>query len=291
MTKLRERMIREMQLRNFSPATQRNYLYAVADLARHFNRPPDRLGTRHVEDYLLHLLQSRKLAVGSCHAMLTAIRFFFLVTLGRDPKTLPLPPLRTSHRLPEIFSHGELQRLFVAAPAGKHRVLLMTTYSAGLRVSEVIRLKPSHIHADRMLIRVEQGKGAKDRLTVLSASFLEVLREYWCRTQPGEFLFPSRGPRGHLCTGAIKEAFRFAKRRAKIHKPGGIHMLRHAFATEMLEAGVEIHTLQSLLGHRSIQTTTRYLHRMDPALRAGRALPDLLEGIGTPCSSFDSPPE
>jgi integrase/recombinase XerD len=168
-------------------------------------------------------------------------------------------------------------------------VLFLAGYSAGLRVSEIVKLRCSDIDSSRMVIRVEQGKGAKDRFTILSASFLEELREYWRRTQPREFLFPSRGGTGHLCPEAIKGAFRNAKRRAKIDKPGGIHMLRHAFATEMLEAGVDIHTLQGLLGHRSIQTTTCYLYLMDPALRAGRAMPDLLEKIEEPTSSPASP--
>ncbi len=129
-----------------------------------------------------------------------------------------------------------------------------------------------------MVIRVEQGRGAKDRLTVLSPKRLEALRDYWCREQPaGEFLFPSRDGAGHLCAEALKQAFAAAKRRVKIDKPGGIHLLRHAFATHMLEAGVDLHTLQRLLGHRSIRTTTRYLHVMEPARHAAQICPDLLD--------------
>ena len=276
MTTLRERMIREMQLRNFSPATQRNYLYAVAGLARHFNRPPDQLGTRHVEDYLLHLLQARKLAAGSCHAMLTAIRFFFLVTLGRDPKTLPLPPLSTSHRLPEILSHGELQRLFGAAPSGKHRVLLMTTYSAGLRVSEVIRLKPSDIHADRMLIRVVQGKGRKDRYSLLASRILKELRTYWKNERPHPWFFPGQKRHCHMGKRMAQTIYSTALRKASLQRGGGIHTLRHCFATHLMEAGFDIRIIQDLMGHRSILTTMRYLQVTRKNLDGTKSPLDLL---------------
>jgi site-specific recombinase XerD len=159
----------------------------------------------------------------------------------------------------------------------KHRVLFRIAYSSGLRVSEVVMLRPTDIDSDRMVIRVEQGKGAKDRLAVLSPRLLEELREYFRRERPSEFLFPSRDGKGHLCAEALKHAFAAAKRRAKIEKPGGIHMLRHGFATHMLEAGTDLHTLQQLLGHRSIRTTARYLHLMEPARRAAQACPDLLD--------------
>ncbi len=152
-------------------------------------------------------------------------------------------------------------------------MLFLIAYSAGLRVSEIVRLRPCDIDSDRMVIRVVQGKGAKDRLAVLSPRLLEELRAYWCRAQPGEYLFPSPRGRAHLCAGALKHAFGRAKRCAEIDKPGGIHLLRHSFATHMLEAGADLHTVQRLLGHRSIRTTTRYLHLMEPA----RQCPDLLD--------------
>jgi|ETNmetMinimDraft_25_1059894.scaffolds.fasta_scaffold35476_1 site-specific recombinase XerD len=291
MTKLREQMIQEMTLRGLSVNTQRAYLQAVSQLARHYDRSPSRISNREVKAYLFHLHQSKKVATSTCIVAAVALRFFYHKVLGRSRADFDVPIAHQPRKLPQLLRREEVTRLLAHTPIFKHRVFFLAGYSAGLRVSEIVKLRCVDIDSSRMVIRVEQGKGAKDRLTVLSASFLEVLREYWRRTQPGEFLFPSRSTRRHLCTGAIKEAFRHAKRRAKIHKPGGIHMLRHAFATEMLEAGVEIHTLQSLLGHRSIQTTTRYLHLMDPALRAGRALPDLLEGIGATSPTVDSPPE
>jgi site-specific recombinase XerD len=176
-----------------------------------------------------------------------------------------------------VLSRDEVARLLSRTHFLKHRVLFLVAYSTGLRVSEVVKLRPRDIDSGRMLIRVEQGKGAKDRLTVLSPRLLEVLRDYFHREQPGEFLFPSRDGRGHLCTGGLKHAFFHAKLRAKIDKPGGIHLLRHSYATHMLEAGADLHTLQRLLGHRSIRTTTRYLHLMEPARCATRVCPDLLD--------------
>jgi site-specific recombinase XerD len=291
MTKLRERMIEEMTLRGLSDNTQRSYLQVVSQLARHYGRSPGRISNREVKGYLLHLHQSKKYATSTCIVASVALRFFYHKALGRSRVDFDIPIAHKPRKLPQLLRREEVARLLAHTPIFKHRVFFLAGYSAGLRVSEIVKLRAVDIDSSRMVIRVEQGKGAKDRLTFLSPSFLEVLREYWRRYQPGEFLFPSRGTRGHLCTAAIKVAFRNAKCRAKIRKPGGIHMLRHAFATEMLEAGVEIHTLQGLLGHRSIQTTTRYLHLMDPALRAGRALPDLLKGIEVPSPSRDFPPE
>ena len=288
MTKLRERMIQEMTLRGLSDNTQRAYLQAVSQLARHHDRSPSQISNREVKAYLFQLHQNKNYATSTCIVAAVALRFLYHKTLGRSRADFDVPVARKPRKLPQLLRRDEVTRLLVHTPVLRHRVFFLAGYSAGLRVSEIVKLRCVDIDSSRMVIRVEQGKGAKDRFTLLSARFLEVLREYWCRDQPGDFLFPSRGTRGHLCTGAIKEAFRSAKSRAKIHKPGGIHMLRHAFATEMLEAGVEIHTLQALLGHRSIQTTTRYLHLMDPALRAGQALPDLLEGIGATSPSVYS---
>lgn len=291
MTKLREQMIQEMTLRGLSHNTQRTDLHAVSQLTRHYGRSPSRISNREVKAYLFHLHQSKNYATSTCIVATVALRFFYHKALGRSRADFDVPIARKPRKLPPLLRRDEVTRLLAHTPIFRHRVFFLAGYSAGLRVSEIVKLRCVDIDSSRMVIRVEQGKGAKDRLTVLSPSFLEVLREYWRRTQPSDFLFPSRGTRRHVCTGAIKEAFRSAKRRAKIHKPGGIHMLRHAFATEMLEAGVEIHALQGLLGHRSIQTTTRYLHLMDPALRAGGPLPDLLKGIEATLPSIDSPPE
>jgi site-specific recombinase XerD len=230
-----------------------------------------------VKAYLLHLHQDEKRATSTCNVAAAALRFLYHQTLGRSRTDFDIPIARKPAKLPHVLSRDEVARLLSRTRFLKHRTLFLVAYSAGLRVSEIVKLRPRDIDSGRMVIRVEQGKGAKDRLTVLSPRLLEVLRNYFRRAQPGEFLFASRDGKGHLCTGGLKQAFFQAKLRAKIDKPGGIHLLRHSYATHMLEAGADLHTLQRLLGHRSIRTTTRYLHLMEPARCATRVCPDLLD--------------
>lgn len=277
MTKLREQMTQDMILRGFCPNTQRAYLRAVTRLARHYDRSPDRVSKSEVKAYLLHLHQDEKRATSTCNVAAAALRFLYHQTLGRSRTDFDIPIARKPAKLPHVLSRDEVARLLSRTRFLKHRTLFLVAYSAGLRVSEIVKLRPRDIDSGRMVIRVEQGKGAKDRLTVLSPRLLEVLRNYFHRAQPGEFLFASRDGKGHLCTGGLKQAFFQAKLRAKIDKPGGIHLLRHSYATHMLEAGADLHTLQRLLGHRSIRTTTRYLHLIEPARCATRVCPDLLD--------------
>ena len=276
MTKLREQMTHEMVLRGFAPNTQRTYLQAVSQLARHYDRSPDRISKREVKAYLLYLHQDAKRSRSTCNVAAAALRFLYHATLGRSDASFNIPFARKPTRLPQVLSREEVARLVSRTYFLRHRVLFLIAYSAGLRVSEIVKLRPCDIDSDRMVIRVEQGKGAKDRLAVLSPRLLEELRAYWRKEQPGELLFPSPLRPGPLCAAAVKHAFAGAKQRAKIDKQGGIHLLRHAFATHMLEAGVDLHTLQRLLGHRSIRTTTRYIHLMEPARHAARLCPDLL---------------
>lgn len=276
MTTLRERMIQDMTLRGFALNTQRTYLHAVTSLARHYDRSPDRISNREVKAYLLHLHCDKKRSTSTCNVASGALRFLYHNTLGHSRDRFDIPMARSPKKLPHVLSRDEVSRLIAGTHYFKHRVLFLTAYSTGLRVSEVVKLRPMDIDSGRMVIRVEQGKGAKDRLSILSPHLLEVLREYFRRERPGEFLFPSRNGKSHLCAAALKHAFMKAKQRARISKPGGIHMLRHSFATHMLEAGGDLYTLQRLLGHRSIRTTTIYLHLMEPALRTPSTCPDLL---------------
>jgi integrase/recombinase XerD len=278
MTKLREQMIQDMVLRGFVPSTQRAYLEAVAKFARHYNRSPDQISNEELKAYLLYLHLEEKRATSTCNVAAAALRFLYHRTLGRPHTDFDVPMARQPSKLPHVLSRDEAARLLASTSFLKHRALFLTTYSAGLRVSEVVRLRPTDIDSSRMLIRVEQGKGAKDRQTLLSPQLLEELRDYWRRVQPGPlFLFPGRDGRSPVRATGVKEAFVKAKRRAKIGKPGGIHMLRHSFATHLLEAGVDLHTLQRLLGHNSIRSTTRYLHLVEPAYHAVRGCPDLLD--------------
>ena len=273
MTKLREQMIQDMTLRGLAENTQETYLRVVSRLAQHCGESPDRLSDRDVKAYLLHLHQNEKRSASSCNVAAAALRFFYRHTLGRSRTDFDIPIARKPTKLPQALSREEVSRLLSRTRFLKHRTIFLVAYSAGLRASELVKLRPLDIDADRRVIRVRQGKGAKDRQSVLSPHLLEALRDYWRHAQPGEFLFPSGDGKGHLCTEAVRLAFSRAKRRAEIDKPGGIHLLRHTFATHMLEAGVDLHTLQRLLGHRSIRSTAHYLHLMQPA----RDCPDLLD--------------
>jgi len=275
MSELRKRMIRDMQLRNFSPGTQRGYLRAVAGLAQYYHRSPDTIGPEEIQDYIVHLLSERKLAVGSCHGIITGLRFFYTVTLKQDGASVPIPQVKKVTRLPEILSPEQLERLFAAPRNLKHRVLLMTAYGGGLRVSELVHLKVTDIHSDRMMIRVDQGKGKKDRYTLLSKRLLGELRVYWKIKRPAVWLFPGIHLHKPGCARMAQKAYAKAVAKAGITRKGGIHTLRHCFATHLLEAGEDIRTIQLLMGHSSILTTVRYLQVTSKTLQGTRSPLDL----------------
>lgn len=260
MSELRERMIREMQLRRLSERTQEAYLWAVRRLAKHYMRPPDQISDREVQDYVLYLMNERRASWSTCNQFVSGAKFFYHTTLGRTSISLMLPPRKSEQRLPEILSAEELKRIFSVTTNLKHRTLLKTLYATGLRVSEAVQLKVTDIDGGRMTVRVEQGKGRKDRYTTLSPRLLQDLREYWRAYRPPHWLFPGQPPERHMPSETAYSIYIKAKLKAGVKKDGGIHALRHAFATHMLEAGVDLRTLQELLGHRSIGTTQRYLH-------------------------------
>ena len=280
MTELRQKMIRDMQLRRLSPRTQETYLAAVAALAKHFKQSPDLISKEQVEDYLLYLLNERKLAWSSVDVHANGLQFFFRVTLGR-PNVFLLPPRQHAQRLPEVLSGSELERLFAAVDNLKHRVMLMVAYAGGLRLGELIHLKVTDIDSSRMMIRVEQGKGNKDRYTLLSKRLLNELRAYWKAYQPKTWLFPGKTPDKPLSESAVQKAIIVAKAKAGIRKSGGIHALRHCFGTHLLEAGIDLRTIQVLMGHRSIQTTARYTRITAHKIRFTPSPFDLLSRPGT----------
>lgn len=273
---LRDRMIRDMQLRRFSGATQGAYLREVALLAKHFHQTPDRIDQYMLQDYILYLLTERQLASSSVNVATAALRFFYTVTLDRRDLALAIPPRKTPRHLPEVLSAVELQRL-LHIENSKHRVLLMTTYAAGLRVSEVVRLRVTDIDSHRMMIRIEEGKGEKDRYTILSPRLLKELRTYWKIQRPPLWLFPGQKPGSPISPRSAQEVFTKAKTRAAISKPGGIHLLRHSFATHLLEAGVDLRTIQLLMGHSSIGSTVRYLQLTRKTLDSAQSPLDLLD--------------
>jgi integrase/recombinase XerD len=277
MTPLRQKMIDNMKLRGFAPNTQEAYVAAVAGLAKFYRESPDRLNSEKVQGYLLHLMEERRLSWSSCNVVAAGLRFFYTQTLKWHPATIDIPRRRKKTQLPEILSRQELERLFVSTMNRKHRVMLMTAYGAGLRVSELVRVKVSDIDSQRMVIRVEQGKGNKDRYTILSKRLLTELRSYWKISRPPTWLFPSKEPDQHVCRETAQRTYYECKDRAGITKGKGIHILRHCFATHLLEAGVDLRTIQILMGHSSIRSTIVYLQLTSKKLSTTQSPLDLLE--------------
>jgi len=260
MTPLRQRMIHELELHRKSPHTIEAYVTAVAQLAQHYGRSPDVISIEEIRDFLHHLITVRKVAFSTCNTRLAGIQFFYHHVLGQEEFSLRVPA-RRSGRLPEPLSRTEIAKLFEVTANLKHRALLMTVYGGGLRVSEVVHLRPKDIHSQRMLIRVDQGKGHKDRYTLLSARLLEELRVYWREYRPQhQWLFPGGNGDKPLSVGAAQRVFYAAKERAQIQHGHGIHCLRHSFATHLMEAGTPLPTIQRLMGHASLASTAKYLH-------------------------------
>ncbi len=277
MATLREQLIRELQLRRYSPRTQTHYVSAVRGLAAYYRIAPDRLSARQVQDYVLYLMQERRLGWSTVNTIVAGLKFFYGQTLKRLDVGLSIPQRRTPRRLPEIYSAQDLQRLFAAPTNLRDRALLMTTYGGGLRVSEVIRLQIPDIDSQRHLFHIHSGKGDKDRYTLLSPRLVEELRAYWRRHRPALWLFPGKNPQQHLSHDTARRIFSRARWMAGITKKGSIHVLRHSFATHLLEAGVDVRTIQILLGHSSIRSTTWYLHMTQKTLDATQSPLELLD--------------
>ena len=267
METFKEQMQRDMVLRNLSPKTQYLYHRAARGLEDHFNKPPDQLNEDNVKSFLHSIVTDRKLSQSSLKIHYSALRFLYETTLGKGWVIDRIPYPKTTRMIPHVLSKGEIQRIFDATATLKQKAMLMVTYSAGLRAGETARLKISDIDSSRMLIRVEQGKGNKDRHTLLSQVALATLREYWQEYRPKDWLFPKEtNPPEHVPVETIQTAFKRAKKAANLRKPASCHTLRHSFATHLLEAGVDLHTIQLLLGHSSIRTTTVYLHVSNKSL-------------------------
>ena len=280
MTRLRQMMLEELQRRNYSKSTTRYYLQAVASFARHFGKSPDKLGPDELRSYQAYLLQERKLAVGTVIARVAALRFFFIRTLKRHEFREDLPYPKDHRRLPTVLSLEEVARLINAAGNLLQRALLMTLYGTGMRRTEVSLLKVSDIDSQRMMIRVERGKGGAGRDIPLSPALLDTLREYWRWEKPRIYLFPSserkRGKERPISDKTVWYACKQAARHAGLTKRVSPHCLRHSFATHLLEAGTDLRTIQILLGHGDLETTAKYLHLSQRHLRA---VANPLEGL------------
>ena len=260
MSQLRQEMIRAMQLREFSPRTQQAYVAAVSGLAQYCNKSPDKIVQEEIENYLLHLRQELKRSSSTCNVVISGLRFFYEHTIKDESVKLRLPPRKKTKRLPEVLSREDVTHVITNPTNIKHRAILMTAYSAGLRVSELVSLRLKHIDSSRMVIRVEQGKGKKDRYTIFSQRLLKELRIYWKAYRPENWLFPAKNSIRHISISSAQRIYYKAKKKAGITKGKGIHTLRHCFASHLLEAGYDVRRIQILMGHRSLSTTMAYLH-------------------------------
>jgi integrase/recombinase XerD len=267
-TLLRQRMLEDLQIRHYSPTTIRIYLHAIAKFAQHFGRPPDQLGAEHIRRYQLFLIKEKKVSRPSCIQAVCALRFFYTHTLSRKIAIERIPFPRRERKLPLILSREEVKALLEAPHSLRHRTLLAILYDCGLRVAEVAHLKVGDIDSGRGVLWVRHGKGRKDRQTLLPAKLLELLRCYWRTQRPTEWLFPGADSTRPISPKAIFLACRNAAHAAGILKPVHPHSFRHAFATHLLEAGVNLRTIQILLGHANLETTARYLQVADVTVRS-----------------------
>ena len=278
MTALRQRMIEDMQLRNLSPHTIEAYVSAVARFAKHFGQSPEQLNPDQVRQYLLHLVRDQRVGWSRYNIARCGLQFFYQITLGQNVQFKKLPCARAPKRLPTVLSRDELRRLFdVVEHDLKHKALLMTLYAAGLRVSEALALKAADIDSPRMLIHVRLGKGNKDRMVKLSAQLLGVLRDYWRARRPKVWLFPqNHSPDRAMESGTAQRIVQRAAKRAGITRRVSRHTLRHSYATHLLEAGTDLRTIQLLLGHTNLKTTSIYMHVSQAQLNAAASPLDLL---------------
>ncbi len=283
MTPLRQRMLEDMSIRNLAENTQSAYLQQVAAYSRYFGRSPDQLGPEEIRTYQLYLMAVRALTPSSICVATGALRFLYKVTLKRTWAVEEIPMPKRPRKLPEILSPEEVMRFLDAIINHKHRAILMTAYAAGLRVSEATHLKVTDIDSQRMMLRVEQGKGMKDRYVMLSPRLLDVLRTYWKSARPTRWMFPGEVPGQPITREAVGLACQKARRDSGITKPITPHSLRHAFASHLLESGANLRTIQLLLGHRSLATTARYLKVATSTVCATASPFDLLP-------KFDPPP-
>ena len=260
MTPLRQRMIEDLRIRNYSPRTIACYTERVASFARFFGTSPEALGPEQIRSYQNFLVETKHASWTVVNQTVCALRFLYGTTLQRPDVIEHIPFARQPKKLPVVLSRDELARFFAAIPNRKHRTVLMTMYAAGLRLSEALGLRVPDVDSARHCLRVDQGKGQRDRYTLLSPTLLQHLRDYWKVTRPSCWLFPGQRPDQPLTATAIQRGCGPAARRAGLAKRVTTHAMRHCFATHLLETGTDLRTIQQLLGHRSLQTTAVYLH-------------------------------
>jgi site-specific recombinase XerD len=268
MGELHDQMKEDLVLKAYSPNTQRNYLRCARNFAKHYMRSPEEMGEQEVRDFLLHLVRDRQASPATLDMYVNALKFLYNVTLKRPEVVQGLSHPKRPKTLPVILSPEEVLRIFAAIRSVKHKAIIATAYTAGLRISEVCALRVSDIDSQRMRIHVRAGKGKKDRYVMLGESLLDLLRQYYRKARPqGEYLFPGYKPHRPICTNAVRQVLRKVIRETGLTKKVTMHTLRHCFATHLLERGTDIRILQVLLGHSSIRTTLRYTHVTDPLVQ------------------------
>jgi integrase/recombinase XerD len=286
MGQLHDRMEQDLKLKNVSPATRKIYLLYARKFVAHYCRPPTELGEREVRLYLLHLIEVEAVSHGTYRQCLAAIKFLYTVTLGQEWQVKRLPFPRHSRRLPVTLRVDQVAATLAAITKLKYRVLLTTMYAAGLRISEACRLRVEDVDSKRMVLRVRDGKGGKDRYTLLPQRLLEILRQYWQIDKPRGWLFPSRTREGHASPSSVRIAFKLALGQAGVAGNFTPHALRHSFATHLLDAGTELVVIQALLGHRRLKTTAVYaqvsLHTIRRAVSPLEQLPPRWNALKRP---------
>ena len=283
MTRLRQRMIEDLSIRNYSPRTIDIYVGRVAQFAQHFGQSPDRLGPEEIREFQLFLAHTKKSSWSEFNQSVCALRFLYRVCLGKPYLAEHSPFPKQPKKLPVVLSRGEVQRVLAVITNRKHLTMVMTLYATGVRLAELLALQLGDIDSGlgdidsgRMLVRVRQGKGGKDRYVPLAEALLDQLRRYWRWYRPPLWLFPSNDPSRPLSHSALQRVCSRAGRRAGLRKRVSPHTLRHSFATHLLEAGTDLPTIQAWLGHRSLRTTSSYLHVATEASGHHSAATDLL---------------
>ncbi|MCE1200292.1 MAG: site-specific integrase [Marinilabiliales bacterium] len=265
-----------LYLQRVARKTRLAYLQSVKGLTTYFKQPADQLTNDQIQEYLLYCIRERKLAWATCNVIFSGLKRFYHGFLGRDNAGFSIPPRPRSHQLPMLLSRDEVNRILNAPDNLKHRALLAIIYGSGLRVSEAVSLRAEHIDSKRMLIRIEQSKGRKDRYTILSKGCLTLLREYWRTYQPGKWLFFAKDKNRPMPVETAQKIYTLTKRKAGVTRGRGIHTLRHCFASHALEDGVQLFIIKRWLGHTSIKTTCMYLH----------ASPEMLLKVSSPLDSL-----
>lgn len=279
MSKLREKMKMDLELKGYASSTQTAYLKSVEKFALYHRKSPDLLGTDEVKQYLHYLITTMKVSHSYISTAYSALKFFYETTLRRDWNMKEIPRSKKPKKLPVILSPSEIQDIFESISNPKHKAILMTTYGGGLRASEVAHLKVTDVDSKNMTIRVDQAKGKKDRYTLLSQKNLNVLREYWSYYHPHDWLFPGNPINNPISTRSIQRVFEKAKDKVGIKKPVSVHTLRHCFATHLLEQGISLYHIQHLLGHSNPKTTNIYIHLTRRDILSVKSPLDLMEEL------------